>query len=146
MIDEDETYVYEIMQDDKHLIDECAKLLAESFTKFNPIDVYLKTTYDQFFSYASTLINDALNDENLSIVVRHKGTHQIQGVLLARDLYLQQHHPSTADAHFNPIIDLLGELEDHFVEEYERVHGSKLTEKSVVSLSLGATHLDCFGH
>ena len=44
IIDEDETCIYEILQE-QHL-EEWTRLLADTFATHNPLEVYLKTTYE----------------------------------------------------------------------------------------------------
>jgi len=62
IISEDETYTFEILQE-KHL-EESSKLLANVFTKYNPIDIFMKMTYEQFYPQALVL-SKAVLDEKL---------------------------------------------------------------------------------
>ena len=54
IIDEDDTYTFEILQE-KHL-EESAKLLANVFTKYNPLEIFMKTTYDESCRQSLTLL------------------------------------------------------------------------------------------
>jgi hypothetical protein len=78
VIDQDETYTYEILQE-KDCI-ECATFLADTFTKHNPLELYLKTTYQQFYTDALSLCKGIL-DMNLSVIARDKRTNEIHGIV-----------------------------------------------------------------
>lgn len=77
IIDEDETYTFEILQE-KHL-EEATKCLANVFTKYNPLEIFMKTTYEEFYHQALILSKTVL-DEKLSMVIIHKQTNEIHGV------------------------------------------------------------------
>ena len=60
------------------------KLLVETFTKHNPLKVYLKTTCEQFYVQAISFSEAVLN-EQLSIIAAHKQSKEIHGIVQAGD-------------------------------------------------------------
>ena len=60
------------------------KLLVETFTKHNPLKVYLKTTYEQFYAQAISFSKGVLN-EQLSIIAVHRQSKEIHGIVQAGD-------------------------------------------------------------
>ncbi|CAF1532248.1 unnamed protein product [Adineta steineri] len=77
IIDEDEIYTYGILMEKD--LEESVRLIAHTFTKYNPIEAYLKTTYEQFYSYALAIAKATLEDQ-LSIIAVHKQTKEIHGL------------------------------------------------------------------
>ena len=147
MIDEDEIYRYEILQE-KDCI-ECATFLAHSFTKHNPYELYMKTTYEQFYTDALSLCKAILNT-NLSVIARHKGTNEIHGIVQGVDAKTfngGEDPTSVADGgekRIDPLLELMHELERRYLEEYEKKYG-KLKENSVVHILMAGVRSDCSG-
>ncbi|UJR18654.1 hypothetical protein I4U23_005562 [Adineta vaga] len=150
IIDEDENYTFEILQ--AHRLPECAALLADSFTKTNPIHLYLHTTYDQF--YPMTLFrSDCILKDRLSLVAIHKQTNELHGCIQASDAKtLKEHHPilpteTTIDLeNMKAFNDIIEELEEKYFSEYMKMNGQELKENCIVQLLLGGTRVGCEGH
>ena len=136
IISEDETYTFEILQE-KYL-EESSKLLANVFTKYNPIDIFMKMTYEQFYPQALVL-SKAVLDEKLSIVIIHKQTNEIHGIgqvgnakkLIENDFKELEH---TDD------LEIYEELERRFIEYH-----SGLKENDVALIMLVGVREDCCG-
>jgi hypothetical protein len=147
VIDQDETYTYEILQE-KDCI-ECATFLADTFTKHNPLELYLKTTYQQFYTDALSLCKGIL-DMNLSVIARDKRTNEIHGIVQGVDAKtFDTGEASTSDAdggekRFDPSMELLLELERRYMEKYEKKYG-ELKENSVVHILMAGVRSDCIG-
>ena len=137
IIDEDEFYMYEILQE-KHL-DESSRLLANAFTNYNPLEVYSKTTYEQFYPYALAL-SKAVLDDHLSIVAIHKQTKEIHGLAQAGDAKKLAEQPFEEFEAFKDTIEVLDELEQQFLKHY-----GELKENSLVDIMLVGVRHDCSG-
>jgi hypothetical protein len=147
VIDQDETYTYEIFQE-KDCI-ECATFLAHSFTKHNPYELYMKTTYEQFYTDALSLCKTIVNT-NLSVIARHKRTDEIHGMVQGVDAktFDGGEVPTSAadgdEKRADPILELMHELERRYLEEYEKKYG-ELKENSVVHILMAGVRTDCSG-
>lgn len=137
VIDEDEIYVYEILQE-KHL-DESSRLLADSFTKYNPLEVYSKTTYEQFYPYALALSKLVLDDQ-LSVVAIDKQTKEIHGLAQAGDAKKLAERPFEEFEAFKDTVEVLDELEQRFMKHY-----GELKENDLVDIMLVGVRHDCSG-
>jgi hypothetical protein len=150
IVDEDENYTFEILQ--AHHLTDCAALLADSFTKQNPMNLYLHTTYDQFYPIALSR-SDCILKDRLSVVAIHKLTKELHGCIQASDAKtLKEHHPILPAEHaadlevLKPVNDLLEELEDRYFSEYAKMNGGELKERCILQMLLGATRVGCEGH
>lgn len=137
VIEEDEIYIYEVLQE-KHL-EESSRLLADTFTKFNPLEVYSKTTYEQFYPYALALSRAVLND-HLSIVVVHKTTKEIHAIAQAGDAKKLGEQPFEEFQAFKNTTAVLDELEQRFLNQY-----GELRENDLVDIMLVGVRQDCHG-
>ncbi|CAF0822922.1 unnamed protein product [Adineta steineri] len=109
IVDEDSDYIYEILQE--HHLAACAALLADSFTKRNPMNLYLRTTYDQFYPLALLRSNCILKD-CLPLVAIHKQSRELHGCMQASDAKTLKEHPPSL-----PIDNLSGlELKTRTIE------------------------------
>lgn len=136
IIDEDETYTYEILQE-KHL-EESTKLLAETFTKQNPLEIYLKTTYEQFYAQALEL-SKAILDEQLSIVAVHKQSKEIHGIVQAGDSKKLQGREFEAIQQAKDS-EVYEELERRLIAYY-----GESKENDLVQILMVGIHPDCSG-
>lgn len=136
IINEDETYTFEILQE-KYL-EESSKLLAHVFIKHNPMDIFMKITYEKFYPEALA-IAIAVLDEKLSIVIIHKQTNEIHGVVLVGDLKKAMEHDFTE---LEPTDDseIYNELKRRFIEHY-----GQLKENDVALIMMVGIHEDCGG-
>ena len=136
IVDQDENYTYEIMQE-KHL-DESTRLLANTFTKHNPLEVYLKTTYEQFYAQALAF-SIAVLDEQLSIVAVHKQSKEIHGIVQAGDAKKMEGKEFEAmkEAKDSEVFE---ELERRWVEYY-----GQLKENELVQIMMAGVRPDCGG-
>ncbi|CAF1141247.1 unnamed protein product [Adineta steineri] len=147
IIDEDENYIYEILQE-KDCI-ECATFLAHTFTKDNPYELFMKTTYEQFYSDALSLCKSILNT-NLSVIARHKQTNEIHGIVQcvdAKTFNPEEHATSDSDGaeqRIDPIMDLMHQSEQSYMKEYEKMYG-ELKENSVAHILMVGVRSDCHG-
>jgi hypothetical protein len=150
IVDEDENYIFEIMQ--AHHMSDCAALLADSFIKQNSMMLYLHTTYNQF--YPLTLFrSDCILKDQLSLVAIHKLTKELHGCIQASDAKTLKEHHSVLPAQnaadfeiFKPVNDLLDELEGRYFSEYVKINGGELKEGCIVQMLLGETRIGCEGH
>jgi len=147
VIDQDETYIYEILQE-KDCI-ECATILAQTFTKHNPYELYMKTSYEQFYTEALSYCKAILNT-NLSVIARHKQTNEIHGIVQGADAKTfdgGEDSTSAADGgekRVDPILELMDESERRYLEEYEKKYG-ELKENAVVHILMAGVRSDCSG-
>ena len=137
VIEEDEIYVYEVLQE-KHL-EESSRLLANAFIKYNPLEVYSKTTYEQFYPYALALSKAVFND-HLSIVVVHKPTKEIHAIAQAGDAKKLVEQPFEEFPAFKNTTEVLDELERRFLDEY-----GELKDNDLVDIMLVGVRPDCHG-
>jgi hypothetical protein len=130
VIDEDETYTYEILQE-KHL-EESSRLLGEVFSKYNPMEVFLKTSYEKLYAQALAFSKAVIN-EQLSIVAIHKQTKQIHGLVQAGDanklkkLNFEELEP-TKDT------EVFQEIERRFMEIYGETKENQLIQIMMVGV------------
>jgi hypothetical protein len=134
VIDEDETYTYEILQE-KHL-EESSRLLADTFTKYNPFEIFMKTTYEQFYIDAFALSKAVLN-EQLSIVVIHKQTKKIHGIVQAGDAKKLE---ALDYEELGPSKEVYEEVEQRFMKQY-----GELRENDLIQIMMAGIHPDCSG-
>lgn len=124
IVDQDEIYTYEIMQE-KHL-EESTRLLANTFTKHNPMEVYLKTTYEQFYAQALGF-STAVLDEQLSIVAVHKQSKEIHGIVQAGDAKKMEGREFEALQEAKDT-EVFEELERRWVKYYGEVKDNQLVQ------------------
>lgn len=136
VVDEDETYTYEILQE-KHL-EESTHLLADTFTKTNPLEVYLKTSYEQFHSQALAF-SKAVLDEQLSIVAIHKQSKEIHGLVQAGDAKKLEGRDSEGWEQSKDA-EVFSELEKRFKEYYGEVK-----ENDLIQIMALGIRPDCSG-
>lgn len=142
IVDEDDTYTFEILQE-RHL-HESSKLLANVFTKYNRMEIFMKTTCEQFYQQALTL-SKAVLDEKLSMVVINKQTNEIHGVAQAGDAkkLIGQDYKDLKLADdtkmFNEL-EIYDDLERRFLEHY-----GELKENDVTLIMMVGIHGDCAG-
>lgn len=148
VIDQDQNYTFEIF--DKQDSIECAYLLAKSFTTCNPYEIYMKTTYEQFYDDALALCQSIAYSE-LSIIARHKETNEIDAIVQGVDVKTFNSDESEFDSgvhdncrRLDPIIPLLQESERRYVKDYERKFG-ELQEKCVAHILMAGVRLSCIG-
>ena len=147
VIDQDETHTYEILQE-KDCI-ECASLLAHTFTKHNPYEWYMKTTYEQFYPDTLLLLKTIFNT-NLAVIARHKETNEIHGIVQGVDVKTfdaGKFFTTTADddkKSADPIIELMHQSEQRYMEDYEKKYG-ELKENSVIHIFMAGVRPDCLG-
>ncbi|CAF1376918.1 unnamed protein product [Didymodactylos carnosus] len=138
VIDEDETYMYEILQE-KHL-EESTKLLADVFTKYNPLEVYMKTTYEQFYPQALAFSKAVLN-EQLSVVAVHKQTKEIHGLVQAGDAKkLNEHNFEELDVCKDLSKEVFDEVEQRFMKQY-----GEPKENDLIQIMMAGVRQDCSG-
>jgi hypothetical protein len=114
VIDEDETYTYEILQQKQ--LEESTRLLAIAFTKYNPREVYMKTTYEQFYSPVLEFSKAILN-EKLSVVAIQKETKETHGLVEACDAKKLKEQ-QFADSEPSIDTEVFIELERRFMKQY----------------------------
>jgi hypothetical protein len=137
VLDEDESYTYEILQE-KHL-EESSRLLAHTFTKYNPVEVYLNTTYEQFYPHALVLSKAVLNDQ-LSVVAIHKQTKEIDGFAQVGDAKkLEGQNLDELDP-TKDMLEVLHEVERRFMKQY-----GELKENDLVEIMMVGVQQDCSG-
>jgi len=136
IMNEDETYIFEILQE-KH-VEESSKLLANVFTKYNPMDIFMKITYEKFYPEALAIAKAVL-DEKLSIVIIHKQTNEIHGIVLVGDLEKAMKHDFDE---LEPTDDseIYGELKRRFLEHY-----GQLKENDIALIMMVGIREDCCG-
>ena len=139
VLEEDENYTYEILQE-KHL-EESTRLLAEVFTKHNPIELFIKTPYEQFYEFALGFSKAVVNEE-LSIVAIHKQTQEIHGIVQAGDAKkvkdLQK--SDTMDLPKDPSQEPFEELDHRFMKQY-----GELKEHELIQIMMAGVRQDCSG-
>ena len=136
IIDEDETYTYETLQE-KHL-EESTKLLAETFTKHNPLEVFLRTTYEQFYAQAISF-SEAVLDEQLSIVAVHRQSEEVHGIVQAGDAKKMEGREFEAMKQAKDA-EVYEELERRIREYY-----GELKENELVQILMAGVRPDCSG-
>lgn len=147
ILNQDDKYTYEIFQEKDSI--ECANLLAHTFTKHNPYEIAMKTTYERFYMEAISLCKVVVN-MNLSVIARCKQTNEIHSIIQAVDVKVladQENSESNGDNSaipVDPFLDLLHELEQRYLVEYEKKYG-KLTEKSICHIFMAGVRTDCIG-
>jgi molybdopterin converting factor small subunit len=134
--DEDETYTYEILQE-KHL-EESSRLLADVFSKYNPMEVFLKTTYEQLYAQALAFSKAALNDK-LSIVAIHKQTKEIHGLVQAGDAK-NLNEQNFEELELSKDMEVFDELERRFMKQY-----GELKKNDLVQIMMAGVHQDHSG-
>ncbi|CAF1017822.1 unnamed protein product [Didymodactylos carnosus] len=139
MIEEDSDYSYELLRQTH--VEECAKLISEAFVDNEPLAFYSKMTKEEFYDYIHPLIKSLL-EEQLSFIVFDKQTNQIVSCLLSGDLYLQHQHTSYYEDD-DPVTDLLAELDERFLVEFQKTN--KFKEKTILHVYYGATKQDFCG-
>ena len=146
-IDQDDTYTYEILQEQDCI--ECAVFLAHSFTKHNPYELYMKTTYEQFQAGALSLCKAILNT-NLSVIARHKQTNEIHGIVQGVDAKTfdggEDPVSATDDGQKqgDPLLELMHESEQRYLKEYEKKYG-ELKENALVHILMAGVRPDAGG-
>ncbi|CAF0914693.1 unnamed protein product [Adineta ricciae] len=136
-IEDDGTYSYEVLLEKD--LEEVARLLARTFTEGNPLEIYLKTAYEQFYPYALAVSKAILQDQ-LSIIAVHKQTREIHGIVQAADA------KTMAKQNFedvDPSIDTLRalqEIEEHFMNQY-----GEFNENDLVQILMVGIRQDCSG-
>ena len=150
VIDQDENYTFEIFHKQDSI--ECANLLAKAFTTCNPYEIYMKTTYEQFYDDALALCQSIAYSE-LSIIARHKDTKEIDAIVQGVDVKTfnsdESESESESGLHDNcrrldPIMPLLQESERRYLEYYERKFG-ELQENCVAHILMAGVRLSCIG-
>lgn len=134
VIDEDETYTYEILHETH--IEESAKLLTEAFTECNPLEVFLKVTAEELYAQALACSKAALGDQ-LSIVAVHKQTGEIHGLVQAGDA-TKLKVESFGELEWSKDIEVYEELERRFMEQY-----ANLKENDLVEIMMLGVRQDC---
>ncbi|CAF1049267.1 unnamed protein product [Adineta steineri] len=137
VIDEDKTYTYEILME-KHL-EESAKLLAYTFSQQNPVEVYLKTTYEQFYLYALAVLKATLEDQ-LSIIAVHKETKEIYGLVQATDAKTLEGQNFDDVDPSKDTLEILQEVENRFMKQY-----GELKENDLVQILMVGVRQECSG-
>ena len=145
VIAEDEDYTYEILQE-KHL-EESTRLLAEVFTKQNPLELFMKTPYEQFYEAALGFSKAVLNEE-LSVVAIHKQTHEIHGIVQAGDAKKVKDHQKAeeseaakeSDSPKDPSQEPFEELDHRFMKHY-----GELRENELIQIMMAGVRQDCSG-
>jgi hypothetical protein len=146
-IDQDEIYIYEILQENDCI--ECATLLAHSFTKHNPYELYMKTTYEQFYPDALSLCKHILSTK-LSVIARHKQTNEIHGIVQGVDAKtfdggaVETNTTNDCEKHVDPILELMHESEQRYLDYYKMKYG-ELKENSVVHILMAGVRSDISG-
>ena len=147
VIEQDENYTFEILQE-KDCV-ECAAFLAHSFTKHNPYELYMKTTFEEFYDDALSLCKAIVNT-NLSVIARDKQTNEIHGIVQGVDEKTFFDGEGSSDSTDNggkradPIMELLPVLRRRYLEDYEKKHG-ELKENSVVHILMAGVRPDSSG-
>ncbi|UJR19364.1 hypothetical protein I4U23_022493 [Adineta vaga] len=131
IIDEDETYTYEVLVEKD--LEKSAKLLACTFTECNPIEVYLKTTYNQFYPYALAVTKAILKDE-LSIIAVHKQTKAIHGIVQAVDAKtMEEQNFEDVDPSLDTL-EVLQKIEEPFLKQYGQLKENDLVQILMVGI------------
>ena len=143
IIAEDEHYTYEILQE-KHFT-ECSVLLANTFTKQNPMELFMKTSYENFYEFALSM-SKVVVDDNLSIVSIDKQTKEIHGIVQAGDAKrLDGLHPTEeSDKPLPPDSEVMNILQQRFLEDYTKKYG-QLKENCLVQICCAGVREDCHG-
>ena len=147
VIDQDDTYTYEILQE-KDCI-ECADFLAHSFTKNNPYELYMKTTYEEFYAGALSLCKAILHT-NLSVIARSKQTNELYGIVQGVDAKTfdggedPANETDGAKQHVDPLLELMHASEQNYLKEYEKKYG-ELKENSVVHILMAGVRSESIG-
>lgn len=147
IIDQDDTYTYEILQE-KDCV-ECADFLAHSFTKNNPYELYMKTSYEEFYAGALSLCR-AILCTNLSVIARSKQTHELHGIVQGVDAKTFDGGDDPANGtddgkkHVDPLLELMHASEQSYLKEYEKEYG-ELKENSVVHILMAGVRSDSIG-
>jgi len=136
VIDEDETYTYEILQE-KHL-EESSRLLADVFSKYNPMEVFLKTTYERLYAQALAFSKAVLNDK-LSIVAIHKQTKEIHGLVQAGDANKLKEQ-NFEELERTKDMEVFEEVERRFMKQY-----GELKEDDLVQIMMTGVRQDHSG-
>ena len=136
VIDEDETYTYEILQD-KHL-EESSRLLGEVFSKFNPMEVFLETGYERMYTQAITFSKAVIN-EHLSIVAIHKQTKEIHAIVQAGD-WSKLKQINFEGLEQTKDTEVFEELERRLVEIY-----GEPKENQLIQIMMVGVRQDCTG-
>ena len=136
VIDEDENYTYEILREE-HL-EESSKLLGEVFSKFNPMEVFLKTGYDKLYAQAMIFSKTILKDK-LSIVAIDKSTKEIHGIVQAADTN------NLKEMNFEELTpgkdsEVFEEIERRFLEIY-----GEPKENQLIQIMMVGVRQDCTG-
>ena len=147
VIDQDDTYTYEILQE-KDCI-ECADFLAHSFTKNNPFELYMKTSYEEFYAGALSLCKVILYT-NLSVIARSKQTNELHGIVQGVDAKTFDGGEDPASVTddvkkpVDPLLELMHTSEQSYLKEYENKYG-ELKENSVVHILMAGVRSDSIG-
>jgi hypothetical protein len=136
VIDEDESYTYEILQE-KHL-EESSRLLGEVFSKSNPMEVFLKTGYEKLYTQALTFSKAVVN-EQLSIVAIHKHTKQIHGLVQAGDV-AKMKESNFEELEPTKDTEVFEEIERRFREIY-----GQPKENQFIQIMMVGVRQDCTG-
>jgi len=136
VIEEDESYTYEILQE-KHL-EESSRLLGDVFSKYNPMEVFLKTTYERLYAQALAFTKAVLN-EKLSIVAIHKQTKEIHGVVQAGDANKLKEQ-NFEELEPSKDMEVFEELERRFMKQY-----GELKENDLVQIMMAGVRQDHSG-
>ena len=113
----DDEYQYEII--DKHEDGRrVAMIIAEEFVTHNPFSIFNKETCHEFFEDVSWPLVRDLIDEKLSMLVRHRLSQEIVGIIAAGDFFLFHRKPDLKEKSLtqpNAVADLFEELDNNFV-------------------------------
>jgi ribosomal protein S18 acetylase RimI-like enzyme len=134
----DSEYKYEIIDNEDDARD-CAQLIAEEFSAYNPITVFDHITPTCFFEETSwPLMKDMLH-EHLSFLARHRPTNEIIAAVIAGDLYLQHKNKHLCDTSnlllTIPVGDLLDEMDNLFIS---RDFGQELKPNMILHITVCA--------
>jgi len=88
------------------------RLLAEAFSRYDPPAYAVGITVEDFAAFVRLLLPQVLS-EGLTVVARLRSTRELVGALLTLDSASELPDAiAHLDAKFNPIFDLLGQLEE----------------------------------
>ena len=94
--------------------EEIGYLLSESFTRHDPPAVAVDLTAEDFEAFVR-LWSPAAGTEGLTIVARDVATHEVAGALLTEDAASPPPQGlSTISEKFDPILDLLGQIDAEY--------------------------------
>jgi ribosomal protein S18 acetylase RimI-like enzyme len=103
-------------------LEDMARLLAETFSRFDPPAIAAGITSYDFEKFVNLLFPGIIKDQ-LTIIARSAETGEIAGALLSEDAATPLPEELESLSKFAPIFEILGELDTDYWKDKDRIPG-----------------------